>query len=299
MQKAIATISCLLVAAGLILSVVLYWLGGETIGTLGFYAWKTFSANAHGGQYVEINGIRLYFETFGNGLPVLVLHGGTGSLEDMRYQITALATDRFVVAPDSRGHGRSSDADVPLSYGLMANDMLKLLDRLAIGRVDIVGWSDGGIIGLDLAIHHPERVRRLVAIGANYDVNGLTRPPVLANRPPRPSWLYSHNAPDPDHWPALYQKVITMWQTQPHYSISELSRIKAPTLIIAGEFDEIKREHTDHLAEAIPGAQEFIVTGATHFTVTQNPRIVNARILQFLDSPTSEITRSSTKSTGN
>jgi len=268
----------------LVLGIVFCWLGGETLGMVGFCAWKLFSAEAHGGQYADINGIQLYYETYGGGPPVLVLHGGTGSLEDMRYQIAALASDRFVLAPDSRGHGLSSDADTPLSYGLMADDMLKLLDQLKIDRVDVVGWSDGGIIGLDLAIHHPERVRRLVAIGANYDVNGLTHPPAFAGVPPRPSWSYSHYAPDPGHWPVLYQKVITMWQTQPHYSMDELGRIKAPTLIIAGEFDEIKREHTDRLAQAIPGAQEVIVAGATHFVTVNKPRVIDTLISRFLNS---------------
>ena len=179
MQKAITIIFSGIVILGFVLGVVFYGLRGETAGKLGFYAWKLCSAEAHGGQYTDINGIRLYYETYGSGQPVLVLHGGTGSLEDMRYQIAALAAERFVVAPDSRGHGRSSDTDAPLSYGLMADDMLKLLDSLKIDRVDIVGWSDGGIIGLDLAIHHPERIRRRTGTGANYDVNGLTHLPVL------------------------------------------------------------------------------------------------------------------------
>ena len=291
MQKAIAIIFSGIVVFGFVLGVVFYGLNRETAGKLGFYAWKLCSTEAHGGQYTDINGIRLYYETYGSGQPVLVLHGGTRSLEDMRYQIAALAAERFVVAPDSRGHGRSSDTDAPLSYGLMADDMLKLLDRLKIDRVDVVGWSDGGIIGLDLAIHHPERIRRLVAIGANYDVNGLTHPPVLTNGPPRPPWLYSHYAPDPGHWPELYRKVVTMWQTQPHYSMDELGRIEAPALIIAGEFDAIKREHTDRLAEAIPGAQEVIIMGATHFVAVEKPSVINAEILRFLDAQAPGITR--------
>jgi pimeloyl-ACP methyl ester carboxylesterase len=138
-----------------------------------FTVWRAVSSEAHGGQYANINGVRIWYETYGSGPPVLVLHGGTGSLEDMHKQIRALAATRFVVALDSRGHGRSTDSDAPLSYTLMADDMLRLLDHLNIRQTDIVGWSDGGIIGLDLAMHHPERVGRLVAIGANYDVDGL------------------------------------------------------------------------------------------------------------------------------
>ena len=147
-------------------------------GRLAFYVWKVFSGEAHGGQYLNINNYRIYFETYGHGSPVLVLHGGLGIIEDMQQQIRALARERFVVAVDSRGHGRSTDFDAPLSYTAMADDMLKLLDELKIDRVDVVGWSDGGIIALDLAMHHPDRVRRIVAIGAKYDVDGLINKPI-------------------------------------------------------------------------------------------------------------------------
>ena len=283
MQKLIAIVLPGVVVLGIVLGGAVYAPVKETLSKLGFYAWQRFSAEPHAAHYADINGVRLYYETYGRGQPVLVLHGGTGSSEDMRYQIAALATKRFVVAPDSRGHGRSSDADAPLSYGLMADDMLKLLDRMKIDTVDVVGWSDGGIIGLDLAIHHPERIHRLVAIGANYDVCGLIHQPSLDGPPPRPSWLYSHYAPDPEHWPEVYRKVIRMWRTQPHYSKDDLGRIKAPTLIIAGEFDVIKREHTDRLATAIPGAQETIIIGGTHFVAVDKPSIINTDILRFLD----------------
>jgi len=250
-----------------------------------FNVWRAVSSEAHGGRYANINRVRIWYETYGSGRPVLVLHGGTGSLDDMREQIRALAATWLVIAVDSRGHGRSSDADVPLSYALMADDMLKLLDQLNIRQTDIVGWSDGGILGLDLAMHHSERVRRLVAIGAIYDVDGLKeRPDLNAPIPPVPGF-YARNAPDPAHWPALYRKVVTMWATQPHYTIADLGRIKAPVLVMAGEFDVIKRTHTDQLAHAIPDAEEVIIQGGDHDMVLSKPDAVNARILAFLDGP--------------
>jgi pimeloyl-ACP methyl ester carboxylesterase len=253
-----------------------------------FTVWRTVSSEAHGGQYANVDGVRIWYETYGSGRPVLMLHGGTGSLEDMREQIRALAATRFVVAVDSRGHGRSTDSEAPLSYSLMADDMLKLLDQLNIRQTDIVGWSDGGIIGLDLAMHHPERVGHLVAIGANYDVDGLNeKPDKNVPAPPVPG-SYARNAPDPSHWPELYRKVVTMWATQPHYTIAELGKIKAPVLIMAGEFDVIKRAHTDQLARAIANAEEAIIQGGTHDVVSRQPDAVNARILAFLARPLSQ-----------
>jgi pimeloyl-ACP methyl ester carboxylesterase len=252
-----------------------------------FRVWRIVSPEAHGGGYVAVNGIRLYYETYGSGAPVLVLHGGLGSLEDMGPQIRAFAATRFVVAPDSRGQGRSTDAEAPLGYGLMADDMVRLLDALHLGRVDVVGWSDGGIIGLDLAIHHPDRIGRLVVIGANYDTAGLQALPAETTAVPPCPRFYARHAPDPAHWPVLYRKVITMWRTEPHDSLDELGRIRAPTLVIAGEFDAIRRDHTDQLAKAIPQAEETIVPGASHRLPSEQPGLVNARILRFLNAATS------------
>src|SRR5579862_1962821 len=137
-----------------------------------FIAWKTTSREAHGGQTLDVDGVKIYYETYGSGPPVLVLHGGTAFLETMHYQITALATHHFVIAPDSRGHGRSTDPPGPLHYHDMAEDMIGLMDHLHIAKADLVGWSDGGIIGLDLAIHHPERIGWMVVIGSNFDLSG-------------------------------------------------------------------------------------------------------------------------------
>jgi pimeloyl-ACP methyl ester carboxylesterase len=248
-----------------------------------FYVWKAVSGKAHGGQYADINGIRIYYETYGTGRPVLVLHGDFGFIESMHYQIRGLAANRFVIAPDRRAHGRSSDSNQPLSYELMANDMLKLLDKLNIAETDVVGWSGGAIIGLDLAMHHPERVRRLVALGANYDEDGWDMDKCPSSKIPDGRDFYKRIAPDPTYWPVFHQKMIEMWRTQPHYSVADLGTIKAPTLILAGEFDCVKREHTDQLAKAISGGREEIIKGATHYAPLLQPDVVNPPILKFLE----------------
>lgn len=194
----------------------LYALNRSAFGIPAFYLWKAVSRTAHGGRYAEIDGVRIYYETFGAGAPVLVLDGGTAFHESMHYQIRALVQSHFVIAPDSRGHGRSTDGTEPLSYAQMADDMLELLDDLQVGKADIVGWSDGGTIGLELAMRHPERVGRLVAIGANYNVSGVEHPPPADASPDAAEVadlrnFYERVAPDPARWPISYRKVVAMW----------------------------------------------------------------------------------------
>ena len=266
-----------------IIGVAIYASDGPVYRWLGFYAWKTYSGQAHGGQYFDARGVSIYYETYGAGPPVLVLHGGLGTIEGMSNLIRALAKSHFVVAADSRGHGRSTDSDEPLGYSLMSDDMANLLNHLNIDPVDVVGWSDGAIIGLDLAMRHPELVRRLVAISANYDVDGLIGEAPSDSDIPAPPLRYRLLARDPAHWPDIYRKVVRMWRTQPHYTLSELGHIKAPTLIMAGEFDIIKRDHSDRLAKAIPASEELIIEGATHTVPNDKPEIVNRQILRFLD----------------
>jgi pimeloyl-ACP methyl ester carboxylesterase len=248
-----------------------------------FYSWKIVAGRSHGGGYVQSNNASIYYETYGSGPPVLVLHGGLGSLEDMGYQIKALAKSHFVIAADSRGQGRSSDSDnPPLSYALMADDMCKLLGKLRVPRADVVGWSDGGIVGLDLAMRHPGLVKKLVAISANFDASGVSLDKNFGSTIPSVPLRYRLQAADYNHWPVIYRKVVVLWRTQPHYSLAQLGQIKAPTLIMAGEFDLVKSQHTDQLAQAIPRGRKIIVQGATHFVPIDKPEIVNREILRFL-----------------
>ena len=271
-----------------------------------FAKWKTTSSEAHGGQAVEVNGVKIYYETYGSGPAVLVLHPGTAFLETMHYQITALAPHYFVIAPDSRGHGRSTDASGPLHYHDMAEDMIGLLDHLHIARADVVGWSDGGVVGLDLAIHHPDRIARMVLMGTNFDVNGLSNP--AAPPPDDPSLAprrdsYRRLSPTSERWAEFYTKNVTMWRNEPHYTLAELGRIRSPVLVMAGEHDDIRRDHTDTLVHSIPGAKEVIVPGADNMAPMTNPQFVDAEIVKFLSAPdlqpnggTSEVSGESARS---
>ena len=251
-----------------------------------FDFWKTFSGKAHGGERAQVGPVNLYYETYGEGPPILVLHGGAASLESMHYQIVDLARDHLVIAPDSRGHGRSTDVAGPMHYTDMAQDMIGLMDQLHIAKADIVGWSDGGNIGLDMAMKHPERVGRLVTIGANYDAAGLVNP----NSPASPDneefaggkEFYQRVSSTPDNWPVLYRQVTDMWRTEPHYTTAELGRIRSPVLVIAGGHDAVLRSHTDSLAHAIPGAQEKIFPKFGHMVMSQDPEAVDRTIRVFL-----------------
>jgi pimeloyl-ACP methyl ester carboxylesterase len=283
-KKYIVTTLATLAGLAAIVCAIIYAVDEPVRSWSQFYLWMAYSGKAHGGQHISVGDASIYCETFGAGAPVLVLHGGVGYTEDMSFQIRALAKSHFVIATDIRGHGRSTGANGPLSYSLMSDDMVKVLDSLKIHRVDVVGWSDGGIIGLDMAMRHPERVRRLVAISANYNPDGLRFAPSV-EEVPRIALRYWLLAPDPAQWTALYRNVVTMWRTQPQYTVNDLGQIKAPTLIMAGEDDLIKREHTDQLAKAIPGSHESIIAGATHSVPIEKPEIIDSKILNFLDAP--------------
>jgi pimeloyl-ACP methyl ester carboxylesterase len=251
-----------------------------------FYAWRTISGEFHGGRRARVNGVSIYYELYGDGPPVLVLHGAGGFLETMHYFISALAPSHTVIAVDSRAQGRSTDSAAPLSYAQMGDDMIKLMDVLQLEHADVVGWSDGGIVGLDMAMKHPERVRRLIAIGANYDVNGVPpkelSPSAIRDVAAEIKPFYDNVAPDPAHFPVLVQKLTRMLAHEPHYTIVELGRIRARTLIVAGERDMIRRKHTDSLAHAIPGAQEIIVPGASHFGPLEMPEVYEQLAIRFL-----------------
>jgi len=171
----------------------------------------------------------------------------------------------------------------------MAEDMIALLDHLRVKRVDVMGWSDGGNIGIDLAIHHPGRIRHLVTFGANFSPDGLDPEDVEWNRTAtaasfgpgmRAGW--SDMNPEPGHYEEAMNKILEMWRTLPQFTVAELRSIRARTMICAGDHDLIRPEHTAALAHAIPGAATWIVPDASHSAMMERPELVNARVLEFL-----------------
>jgi pimeloyl-ACP methyl ester carboxylesterase len=243
------------------------------------------------GRHADTGGARIWFAEWGAkspGVPVLLLHGGFGNSNYFGLLIPALVGHGYrVIAMDSRGHGRSTRSDAPLTYDLMAQDVLELLDRLKIPKVDLVGWSDGGIIGLDLAMTHPDRLAGLFAFGANADVSGLKegaeKTPVFGAYLARTAQEYQALSPTPGRWQEFSAAVTKMWATLPAFTRSGLASIKVPTTIADGEFDEaIQRTHDEYMAQAIPGARLVILPNVSHFAMLQDPPAFNAAVLRFL-----------------
>jgi pimeloyl-ACP methyl ester carboxylesterase len=237
--------------------------------------------------HAELNGIRLFYAEIGQGSPVVVLHGGLPNSDYLGNQVLALSGHHRVVVVDSRGHGRSTRNDQPFGYDLMTDDVVALLDRLNIQKADIVGWSDGAIIGLDMAMRHPNRVGRIFAFGVNTQTSGLKdgfdRNPVFAAYMMRARQEYAHLSSTPDQYDAFQEQIGKMWENQPNWTDAQLRTIRSPVLVVDGDHDEgIKREHTEYIAATIPGARLLIPPNASHFAFLQDPVLFNAALLDFL-----------------
>ena len=233
-----------------------------------------------------VNRIKIWYATFGHGESVVMLHGGLASADYWGRQVRALQTHYQVIVMDSRGHGRSSRDAQPFGYDLMASDVLALMDYLGIKKAAIVGWSDGAIIGLDIAMHHPERVSKLFAFAANSDPSGvadIAKSDVFNAYIARAGEEYKRQSPTPTEYKAFVEEITKMWETQPKWTDADLARIKVPTWIVDADHDEaIKRENTEFMAAHIPGAGLLIQPEVSHFSFLQDPEQFTGDLLHFL-----------------
>jgi pimeloyl-ACP methyl ester carboxylesterase len=241
------------------------------------------------GHYAALRGVRMYYETRGRGPVLVLLHGGAGNGMQFEKQIPDFEKRFRLVIPDMCAQGRTTDRPGPLGYHAMAEDVIALMDRLHVRRFDLMGWSDGGVTGIDLAIHHPGRIRHLVTFGANFSPDGLeatdrawndTATVAAFGDGMREGW--TKLSPEAAHYQEAMNKILHMWRTEPRFTPAELASIRTRAMICAGEHDLIRREHTEALARAIPGAMLWIVTGASHGAMIERPELVNPRVIEFL-----------------
>ena len=233
-----------------------------------------------------VNGIKIWYAVFGQGEPVILLHGGLANANYWGNQMRALQDHYQVIVMDSRGHGRSTRDATPYGYDLMASDVLGLMDYLKIQKASIVGWSDGAIIGLDLAMKHPERVSKLFAFAANSDPSGvadIAHSKVFNEFIARAQEEYRKLSPTPVGYKAFLAQIEKMWATQPHWTAKDLAGIRVPTWIVDGDHDEaIKRSNTEFMAAKIPDAGLLIQPEVSHFSFIQDPEQFSGDVLHFL-----------------
>lgn len=245
-----------------------------------------------GGQtgWLEHAGAQLWYCSYGEGEPVILLHGGMGHSGNWSKQIPALIEQGYrPILLDSRGHGRSSRDEQDFSYELMAADLLALLDQLQIEQGALVGWSDGACTGLVLADQQPERVKGLLFFACNVDPSGakeLTDFPITLQRCfARHQQDYRALSPTPDNFEILAEQLGQMQATQPNYSAAELATIDVPVTVALGEHDEfIFEEHARYLADTLPQGRFVLLPGVSHFAPIQRPNEFNLFLLDVLAS---------------
>ncbi|MCR6672077.1 alpha/beta fold hydrolase [Devosia ginsengisoli] len=243
-------------------------------------------APQHAGHLAH-DGADIWYVSIGQGQPVILLHGGLGHSGNWSHQAAALVAAGYrAILVDSRGHGRSTRDGKPYSYELMADDVLTLMDALAIERAGFVGWSDGACIALILGATHPDRVAGVLYFACNMDPDGalpFVPTPTVDRCFARHKQDYAALSATPDDFDAFVEAVGLMQRTQPNYTSAQLSEIAVPVTIMQGEGDEfIKPEHARYLAETIPGAERVIMPGVTHFAPLQRPAQFNAAMLAAL-----------------
>lgn len=238
--------------------------------------------------YARVNGIEMYYAIYGSGEPILLIPIGMAPMDMWAGVIPVLSQHHAVIAADTRGHGRSTRTSAPYSYSLLAADYLALLDYLKIGKVALAGASDGAIIGLEIAIHHPERLSKLFAQGANATPDGLFDEAAdpMASKAAARLWeaQYRKLSRNPADYAAFHEAMKRMWDSEPHYTAAQLGGIRVPTAIVMCDRDEwIKPEHAQYLARTIPGARAIMLHDVSHYAALQDPQAYAAAVLTFLD----------------
>lgn len=261
--------------------------------------------------YADVNGLRMYYELHGDGgdgtTPLLLLHGGLFDIEQQfGALIPSLSSGRRVIATDFQGHGRTNDIDRPLRTADLASDVVGLLKHLGVSTADVFGFSVGGAVALDLAVKHPELVRKLIVSsvsfrpdgdrGGNSEAVAEMTVDMIAGTPMKERYLAVSPHPDHEHLQGLLNKLAHYGEGETGWSDDEIRGIAAPILFTVGDCDMVKLEHAVEFLrlrggdvngdfEGVPASQLAVFPGTTHFTGLVRTDLVRDVVLTFLDAP--------------
>jgi pimeloyl-ACP methyl ester carboxylesterase len=246
--------------------------------------------------YVDVNGVHMYYEVYGEGSPLVLLHGGVMTIElNFASLIPALAARHMVVAVELQGHGRTADTERPISLAALASDVVGLLDHLGIDRAHVLGHSLGGGVALEMAISHPDRVRRVVPMSITVRQDGtheeIANPSLQATSTRMPTSddfaemteAYKRLSPHPEHFEEFLAALSAVATTLEGWSDEQLAGITAPTLLMIGDHDFTTVEHAGLMLGLIPGSQLAVLPGTTHMQITRRADLVLPMLAAFLD----------------
>lgn len=243
--------------------------------------------------YLPVKDLQVYHVTQGKGEPLLLLHGGLGTVEDFALQVPVLAEHFQTFAFERAGHGHTADTAEPFGYDVMAKQTVAYIEALGLGATNLLGWSDGAIVALLVAISRPDFVKSLILVSGIFNTSGnttqtrhwieSTTPESFRNEEPTLAERYESATPDGHaHFSTVLEKTKKMWLNEPDIKREELGRIKVPVLVMAADKDSVPIEHTIELSRAMKHGQLCIIPGATHFLLSEKPDVVNSIILDFL-----------------
>jgi len=248
------------------------------------------------GRYAPVNGLNMYYEIHGSGDPLVLLHGGMTTIHSSFASVLPiLAQIRQVIAVEQQGHGRTADIDRPLTFEQMADDTAALLGHLGVKKANFFGYSSGGVTALQVAIRHPDLVRRLVLVSAFFTRDGYY-PEVMAGleqatadkMPAEMKAAYTQVAPDPEGWATLVAKVAKQASEFRSWPPEDIRSIQSPTLVMVGDHDIVRPEHAVEMYRLLPHGQLAVLPGASHGLLFERPDWVVAMITAFLEPPVSK-----------
>jgi pimeloyl-ACP methyl ester carboxylesterase len=239
-------------------------------------------------EYVHLGDVRTWYDERGEGEPLVLMHGGLVDARFFDQNVGPLAERFHVYLPERRGHGHTPDVEGPITYDLMAKDTIAFLEAVVGGPADLVGHSDGAFVAMLVAIRRPELVRRLVLISGGFHRDGMMPGADEFDVDAVVEFLgasYGEVSPDgEEHFPVVARKIADMASKEPDLPQSELAKVRSRTLVMFSDDDLVTMEHVVATYEGIPGAELAVVPGTSHFLTQEKPALVNAIVVDFLES---------------